>query len=326
MDLIRELNELAFLSRLRRLVELLSKDASRIYSSQNVDFEARWFPLTYLLKDHSPMAVTDVAKALGTTHPAVNQVAEAMSRRGLLSSEKDSNDERRRLLSLTSEGRETVLRLQPIWQEIFDATREVIDSADADIMGAINRIEDELNRRSIYERVVERLKKRRYESVEVVDYTPKYKRFFKTLNYEWLQRHFEVEPLDEVILSDPNDKILKKGGHVFFARIDGEIIGTCALLKHDKDTFELTKMAVTQSAQGKQAGRRLGEAAIDWAKSHGAHSVVLQTSSELEAANNLYRSFGFVKVNTDDAVRSKYMRTSIWMVLDLNNRGREVGK
>jgi len=35
------------------------------------------------------------------------------------------------------------------------------------------------------------------------------------------------------------------------ARYNREIVGTCALIKTDDDTYELAKMAVTERARGK---------------------------------------------------------------------------
>ena len=42
-DIIAELGELAFASRLKRLSDRLMRDVSRIYQQMDVDFEARWF-------------------------------------------------------------------------------------------------------------------------------------------------------------------------------------------------------------------------------------------------------------------------------------------
>jgi len=38
-----------------------------------------------------------------------------------------------------------------------------------------------------------------------------------------------------------------------------EIVGTCALIKTDDDTYELAKMAVTERARGKNIGWLFGQ-------------------------------------------------------------------
>jgi len=47
------------------------------------------------------------------------------------------------------------------------------------------------------------------------------------------------------------------------ARYNREIVGTCALIKTDDDTYELAKMAVTERARGKNIGWLLGQAVIN---------------------------------------------------------------
>jgi hypothetical protein len=60
-----------------------------------------------------------------------------------------------------------------------------------------------------------------------------------------------MEESDEKILNDPEKYILAKGGFIFMAELNDEIVGTCALLKIDDDTFELAKMAVINKAKEK---------------------------------------------------------------------------
>ncbi len=45
MDLIKSLGELALGSRLKRLSELIMKDGIRIYRSNGIDFQPKWFPV-----------------------------------------------------------------------------------------------------------------------------------------------------------------------------------------------------------------------------------------------------------------------------------------
>jgi len=157
MDLIRKLGPLAFASRLKRLAERLQKDVSQLYLELDVEFEARWFPVIYYLKDRDRMPLTTVAQDLGLTHPAVNQVAGDLTRKGLLGSSRDTADERRRLLSLTKKGHETVAALEPVWREIALATQALMDEAGGDLLGAVGAVERQLDETSMYDRVHRRL-------------------------------------------------------------------------------------------------------------------------------------------------------------------------
>ncbi len=160
MDLIQQLGPLAFASRLKRLAEQLQKDVSQLYQELAVEFEARWFPVVFYLKDRSEVPLTTVAIDLGLTHPAVNQVAGDLTKKGLLESTRDKEDERRRLLSLTEKGKKTVQILEPVWVEIAQATKELINESGCDLLSALAKMEQSLNDRPMHDRLVERLKKK----------------------------------------------------------------------------------------------------------------------------------------------------------------------
>lgn len=158
---------------------------------------------------------------------------------------------------------------------------------------------------------------------EILKYEKKYKDDFKKINLEWLQKYFEVEPVDEEVLSDP-EGIIKNGGEIFFAKVNNDIVGTCALEKIDNETFELVKMGVTEKAQGKKIGELLGLAAIKFAKSQKMEKIILESNRKLTAALSLYKKLGFVEV--PDYVSSKYIRSNIKMILELNKENHELKK
>src|SRR5688572_4485347 len=109
--------------------------------------------------------------------------------------------------------------------------------------------------------------------MEIIEYTSDLKSHIKTLNVEWLEKYFHVEPNDEVQLSDPENEIIAKGGLIYYLRDGSEIIGTVSLLKLNDNVYELGKMAVTGNQQGKGAGKMLVEFSISKARSLGAATL-----------------------------------------------------
>lgn len=156
------------------------------------------------------------------------------------------------------------------------------------------------------------------DNVEIVEYRPEFRFKYKDLNYEWLTKYFEVEPDDEEMLSNPEREILEKGGHIFFALIHHEVIGTCTLIKIDDLEYELTKMCVTEKAQGKGVGRKLLDTAIDKARKLGANKIYVSTGKILSAALHLYRKKGFQEIDNQILPTKRYKRTEISMVLDIS--------
>jgi len=316
-DLIQELGELAFASRLRRLTERLLRDASRIYKALDHDFEARWFGLFYALTVRPSMSVTALARTLGLTHPAVNQLARELIARRLVASRRDAKDDRRRLLCLTAKGSEAGAALRPVWEEIRKATASLIEGAGGGLLHELALVEKALDEESLFERVMAGLRPDAKEAVEILDYRPAFKKHFQSLNHAWLRALFKPEKRDEELLGDPKGRILRRGGFVLFARLDGKVVGTCALIRRSECVLELAKMAVEEKYQGRGIGRRLAEAAVERAASAGAEVLLLETSPKLARATKLYRSLGFRRVKESVYGPPHYERPTFIMELDL---------
>ncbi len=300
MDFISELGMLALGSRLKRLSDEVLKQGEEVYESLNIDFEPRWFAIVYLLKSEGqPLSITEIADRLGLTHPAVIKTARSMVRSGILTSRKDRKDARRHLLQLSRKGEAMVPVLEPVWEDFRAATKELFKEIDVDVISVLEKLETGLAHRSLGERIVQRVKQRQYEEVEIVDYAPEHREAFEELNREWLTHYFEVEPEDHRVLADPEREILAKKGAVLFARLGGTTVGTIAVINHGSGVFELAKMAVTESARGRQVGKRLAHAGINRARDAGGRIVALRTDARLQAAVRLYRNLGF-ELATDD--------------------------
>jgi DNA-binding MarR family transcriptional regulator len=159
-DWLRELGPLALPSRLRRLSDRLHRDTSRLYRELGLDMEARWFPVVALLAEGKPASVTEIAVRVGMTHPAVHQIVHAMSEAGLVHSEPDRADQRRRLLSLSAKGHAVVAQLQPLWQCIRTEMSTLLAESSGELMTSLAAFEQQLERREFYERVAEGSKPR----------------------------------------------------------------------------------------------------------------------------------------------------------------------
>jgi DNA-binding MarR family transcriptional regulator/GNAT superfamily N-acetyltransferase len=317
MDLIQKLGPLAFASRLKRLAEKLHRDGSLIYKRYNLDFEARWFPVMYALNNYKQVAVTELAKMLNLTHPAINQIAGEMIKRGYLKSTRGRKDERQRFLSLTQSGRKLCLELVPVWKDISDSTMELIDSIDPNLLNRLSEIENSLDQQSMFDRVEVKLKQRMLKKVKILPYRPSLKKYFKQLNLEWLKKDFKIEPPDTKILNDPNTTMIKPGGLVLFAEVDSDIVGTVALKKVNDSVYEICKLAVTKQYRGLGIGRRLVDELIKEAKSRHAQMIILATSPLLIVANNLYKTYGFKETDNDLGILAPYIRKSIVMKLNI---------
>lgn len=57
--------------------------------------------------------------------------------------------------------------------------------------------------------------------LEILRFEPAYRDHFRRLNLAWLERYFQIEPIDERVLGNPEVEILATGGEILFARCGG---------------------------------------------------------------------------------------------------------
>ncbi len=152
------------------------------------------------------------------------------------------------------------------------------------------------------------------KNFEILPYSDKLSNYFTQLNLAWVKKYFEVEPLDELMLSDPKKYVIDNDGFIFFAMVNGEVAGTFALLKQEGNTYELSKMAVDEEYQGKNIGNKIMIFCIEQAKRLEALKLVLYSNTKLGPAIHLYRKYGFYEIPVGN---SGYKRSNIKMELTL---------
>ncbi len=153
------------------------------------------------------------------------------------------------------------------------------------------------------------------QELAITEFQPELAPYFTKLNHAWIEKYFSVEPMDHKILSDPENEIIKKGGHIFFATINKDVVGTFALLKIEEGIYELSKMAVDESFHGKKIGNKLLAYCIGMCRKLDAKKLVLYSNTKLEPAIHLYKKYGFREILLDT---SEYKRSNIKMELAIN--------
>lgn len=151
--------------------------------------------------------------------------------------------------------------------------------------------------------------------VAIEPYQAKYKDAFFKLNEEWITKYFKMEKPDRDALEDPEGYIIAKGGFIFVAKIQQEVVGVCALLKReDLGCYELAKMAVSPKARRNNIGFLIGQTVVKKAISLGEKRLYLESNTSLEPAIKLYEKLGFKRVT---GLATPYERCNIQMELDL---------
>ena len=314
MDFYQHTGKMALGSRLRRLSERFMEDAAKIYALYEVGLDPKWFPVFYVLSHQEAASITEIAQMIGHSHPSVSQIVKEMKKNGLVIIDKSTQDARVSIARLSDTGRQLLPKIEKQYFDVNQAVEDLLSETQNDLWKAIEEMEFLLTEKSFFSRIQEIRKVRERQQAEIIDYLPEFHNDFKQLNYEWIEKYFELEDTDHQSLNCPNDKILSPGGHIYMARLEGEIVGTCALIKKDDNTYELAKMAVTEKARGKGIGWLLGQAAIAKAHELGATTICLESNTVLQPAIKLYQKLGFRKIVGQP---SPYERCNIQMELKL---------
>lgn len=152
------------------------------------------------------------------------------------------------------------------------------------------------------------------DQIQILPYSPELTPYFKSINTAWVEELFSLEPFDIAQFESPEEVIVNPGGTIIFAKLGEEIVGTVALYKTAEDTFEMIKMGVSPSAQGRGVGMILGKAILEKAKEMGASKVVLYSNTKLKPALRIYEKLGFRSFVPE---AGKYCRCDVKMEINL---------
>ena len=138
---------------------------------------------------------------------------------------------------------------------------------------------------------------------------------FKSLNLEWLNRYFKVEPIDELVLNNPKREIIDKGGFIFMIEKNSDIIGTFAFIKKSENIYEFSKMAIIPDERGNGYGNKAMKFLIQFAKNKKWSRLILYSNTKLKNSIHLYRKYGFKEIPIEKNLI--YSRGNIKMELSL---------
>ena len=150
--------------------------------------------------------------------------------------------------------------------------------------------------------------------IKIVDYRPEHQPYFEKFNRAWIEEMFEMEPMDEWVLTNPDQAILEPGGVILMAEYNGVVAGTVGLRKVDEYSYEFTKMAVDNNFRRKGIAEAISYASFRKAKELGAKRVILYSNTRNAGAIKLYEKIGFRHVEVENDV---YKRANVKMVIDI---------
>ncbi len=160
-DYLHSLGALALAARLKRLSDRMVHDARALYEELGLPIEPNWYLVFLLLELRGPLAVTEIASALGWAHPSVVAVVAKMQKRGLIVGRASREDGRRTLLTLSKKGHTQLATARPVWKAAAGGVQSLIDEAGGEVMPLVDALERAFTRRGLRQRTLEKLEKLR---------------------------------------------------------------------------------------------------------------------------------------------------------------------
>ncbi len=269
-------------SRTRRLSDLLFQQVQEVYDYRMRGFKSSWFAVLATVQSEGKVDFKTLASRNNISPAAVSQSMTEIEKLKLVKILK-GKDKRSRIISLTAKGEDLLNSIVPDLMDIEAAFKEAIGKDEDLMVDALGRMERELKNRPLVERF----------RINIVNYESQYRKDFEQLNMEWLEQHFDIEEYDKKILADPEEYIIKKGGEIFVALLGVKVVGTLALIDHDKTKLELAKLTVKSNYRCRGVAQMLINKAIDYAKKNSYEEIFALTSSKLTAARGLYQKLKF---------------------------------
>lgn len=152
------------------------------------------------------------------------------------------------------------------------------------------------------------------ETCQIIEYEDRYHQAFRAINVEWLNRYNLMETHDIEVLDNPRKYVINKGGVIYLARYEDQIVGSAALIKEHDNVYELAKMGVSAEFRQRGISKLLLETCLNKAKELKATKVMLFSNHQLKAALSLYEKYGFEYIPVKD---SPFLTADIKMELTL---------
>jgi DNA-binding MarR family transcriptional regulator/GNAT superfamily N-acetyltransferase len=224
--------------------------------------------------------IRSLRERLGLDSGYASRLLKSLEAEGLIAVESDSNDRRRRLVTLSAKGLAERAAYDALSDDLAQSLLDALSGSQRGrLVAAMAEVETLMTAASVTIGVEPEDSRDAQQCVAAY--------------YKELDERFEsgFDPGDGGYAGKPPSA--QPAGVFLVARLNGSAIGCGALKPIDASTSEIKRMWVAPQARGIGVARRLLEALEEQAKQSGARRVVLDTNKVLSQAQALYRKAGY---------------------------------
>lgn len=237
---------------------------------------------------------SDFARDLGLDPGYLSRILSGLERRGLIEKAPSETDARRRILSLTPEGREAFSVLDArSREEIAELLGELSEEEQRRLLEAMRTIESVLDKRL---RFSEPFFVRTHEPGDMGWVVQRHGVLYFR-EYGWDER---FEALVARIVADFIDGYDPAMERCWIAEMEGERVGCVFCVKENDKVAKLRLLLVEPGARGLGLGGHPVDECIRFARRCGYETLTLWTNSVLDAARRIYEERGFRLVEEEE--------------------------
>ena len=148
-DFVQSLAYTGFTARIKRLSDTLLYDAKNVYKHSPLTIEPNWHLVFLLLKEKEGLSVTEMAKELGFSHPAIIKIVKKMEENNYLISKPSLTDNRKTLFYLSEQSKKELPKLEESWNTIQQIIQEFVSP---ELLNELIKTENKLKEASLFER------------------------------------------------------------------------------------------------------------------------------------------------------------------------------
>jgi DNA-binding MarR family transcriptional regulator len=160
-DVLRTLGFLCLGSRLKRIGERLQADTQLLLNELDVPVQSSQYPFLAALDRIGPLTIGELARAIGITQPGVTRALAHLIDLGLVESRMAPDDQRRKIVALTTTGRRLVaLAKRDVWPRIERAVADLCGPLSGPLLKQLDQIESGLGALPVHRRAEKRRRTR----------------------------------------------------------------------------------------------------------------------------------------------------------------------
>lgn len=108
--------------------------------------------------------------------------------------------------------------------------------------------------------------------------------------------HIPIEEAQRKELQSIPQAFQQKKSNYWIALLNGNVIGTIAVIDIGHKAFELRDVFLDKDQRGKGFANKLLDVVIDWCNDHDVHTIYLGTTLAFRAAHRFYEKNGFKEI------------------------------